>query len=141
MWYFCLLQLMHIESLKIFCNLVETESFTKAAHINGVTQSAISQQIAVMERLFKSPLVERSKKRFRLTNKRQTAFQLRQTNHPDLRSNAQPFAAGEGHHRRQHGVATVYSIGLHDLPPYVKKFMRSYPTVNVQVESPRQPGL
>jgi DNA-binding transcriptional LysR family regulator len=31
-------------------------------------------------------------------------------------------------------VATIYSIGLHDLPPYVKKFMRSYPTVNVHVE-------
>ncbi len=31
-------------------------------------------------------------------------------------------------------MATIYSIGLHDLPPYVKKFMRSYPTVNVHVE-------
>ncbi len=31
-------------------------------------------------------------------------------------------------------VATIYSIGLHDLPPYVKKFMKSYPTVNVHVE-------
>ena len=31
-------------------------------------------------------------------------------------------------------VATIYSIGLHDLPPYIKKFMKSYPTVNVHVE-------
>jgi len=31
-------------------------------------------------------------------------------------------------------VATIYSIGLHDLPPYIKKFMQSYPTVNVHVE-------
>jgi DNA-binding transcriptional LysR family regulator len=31
-------------------------------------------------------------------------------------------------------VATIYSIGLHDLPAYIKKFMRSYPTVNVHVE-------
>jgi len=31
-------------------------------------------------------------------------------------------------------VATIYSIGLHDLPPYIKKFMRSYPTVNIHVE-------
>src|SRR5207302_1653037 len=31
-------------------------------------------------------------------------------------------------------IATIYSIGLHDLPPYVKKFMKSYPTVNVHVE-------
>ncbi|MGH7942628.1 MAG: LysR family transcriptional regulator substrate-binding protein, partial [Limisphaerales bacterium] len=31
-------------------------------------------------------------------------------------------------------VATIYSIGLHDLPPYIKRFMKNYPTVNVHVE-------
>ena len=31
-------------------------------------------------------------------------------------------------------VATIYSIGLHDLPPYVKRFLKAYPTVNIHVE-------
>ena len=31
-------------------------------------------------------------------------------------------------------VATIYSIGLHDLPPYLKKFLKLFPTVNVHVE-------
>jgi DNA-binding transcriptional LysR family regulator len=31
-------------------------------------------------------------------------------------------------------VATIYSIGLHVLPPYVKRFLKSYPSVNVHVE-------
>ena len=31
-------------------------------------------------------------------------------------------------------MATIYSIGLHDLPPYIKKFLKNYPTVNVHVE-------
>ena len=31
-------------------------------------------------------------------------------------------------------VATIYSIGLHDLPAYVKKFMQHYSTVNVHIE-------
>jgi LysR family transcriptional regulator, transcriptional activator of the cysJI operon len=43
---------MQIESLKMFCDLVETKSFTKTAQINQVTQSAISQQISSLERLF-----------------------------------------------------------------------------------------
>jgi len=34
-------------------------------------------------------------------------------------------------------VATVYSIGLYDLPPYVKRFLKDYPTVKVQVRYPR----
>ena len=58
---------MQIVSLRIFCDLVETESFTKTAQINNVTQSAVSQQMSMMEREFKSLLVERSKKQFRLT--------------------------------------------------------------------------
>ena len=52
---------MQIESLKVFCDLAETESFTKAAQINNVTQSAVSQQISSLEREFKSVLIERSK--------------------------------------------------------------------------------
>ena len=31
-------------------------------------------------------------------------------------------------------IATIYSIGLHDLPPYLKNFLKLYPTVNVHVE-------
>uniref|UniRef100_UPI004049F28D LysR family transcriptional regulator substrate-binding protein n=1 Tax=Cephaloticoccus sp. TaxID=1985742 RepID=UPI004049F28D len=31
-------------------------------------------------------------------------------------------------------VATIYSVGLHELPQYIKRFLRSFPTVNVHVE-------
>ena len=65
---------MQIESLKVYCDLAETESFTKAAQINGVTQSAVSQQISSLERTFKSLLIERSKKRFRLTREGQMLY-------------------------------------------------------------------
>ena len=65
---------MQIESLKMFCDLAETESFTKAAQINNVTQSAVSQQISSLERAFKSLLIERSKKKFRLTREGQTLY-------------------------------------------------------------------
>lgn len=34
-------------------------------------------------------------------------------------------------------VATIYSIGLHDLPPYLKKFLKAHQTVNVHVEYQR----
>ena len=34
-------------------------------------------------------------------------------------------------------VATVYSIGLHELPPYIKQFMKSHPQVRVHIEYSR----
>ena len=48
---------MQIENFKIFADLVETRSFSKAAKLNGITQSAVSQQTRAMERLFKELLI------------------------------------------------------------------------------------
>jgi DNA-binding transcriptional LysR family regulator len=31
-------------------------------------------------------------------------------------------------------VATIYSIGLHELPVYVKRFLKTHPGVNVHVQ-------
>src|SRR2546421_2230226 len=125
---------MQIESLKVFCDLAETESFTKAAQINNVTQSAVSQQISSLERLFKSLLIERSKKKFRLTREGQVLYEY---------SKQIISTYGALQHKLQEikdiisgtiRVATIYSIGLHDLPPYMKKFLKAYPTVHVHVE-------
>src|SRR5882757_2859032 len=125
---------MQIESLKVFCDLAETESFTKAAHINNVTQSAVSQQISSLEKQFKSLLIERSKKKFRLTREGQVLYefskQIMQA-YDSLQSKLQEIKDIISGTIR---VATIYSIGLHDLPQYVKRFLKSYPTVNVHVE-------
>jgi len=125
---------MQIETLKAFCDLAETESFTKAAQINQVTQSAVSQQISSMERLFKSLLIERSKKKFRLTREGQVLYdyskQIIQT-YDSLFNKLQEIKDIISGTIR---VATIYSIGLHELPPYLKKFLKAYPTVNVHVE-------
>jgi DNA-binding transcriptional LysR family regulator len=125
---------MQIESLKVFCDLTETESFTKAAQINKVTQSAVSQQISSLERQFKSLLIERSKKKFRLTREGQVLYdyskQIIQT-YDSLENRLQEIKDIISGTIR---VATIYSIGLHDLPPYLKKFLKTYPTVNVHVE-------
>jgi DNA-binding transcriptional LysR family regulator len=125
---------MQIESLKVFCDLAETESFTKAAQINHVTQSAVSQQISSLERLFKSLLIERSKKRFRLTREGQVLYDYSKQMialYDALQNKLQEIKDIVSGTIR---VATIYSIGLHDLPPYIKKFLKSYPTVNVHVE-------
>ncbi len=125
---------MQIESLKVFCDLAETESFTKAAQINDVTQSAVSQQISSLEKQFKALLIERSKKKFRLTREGQVLYdyskQIIQT-YDSLRHKVQEIKDIVSGSIR---VTTIYSIGLHDLPPYIKKFLKAHPTVNISVE-------
>jgi len=124
---------MQIESLKMFCDLAETESFTKAAQMSQVTQSAISQQISSLEKKFNSLLVERSKKKFGLTREGQVVYQFSKqilATHEALQSKFQEIKSIVSGTIR---LATIYSIGLHDLPPYVKRFLKAYPTVNMHV--------
>src|SRR5512140_1208832 len=107
---------MQIESLKVFCDLAETESFTKAAQINSVTQSAVSQQISSLERIFKALLIERSKKRFRLTREGQVLYEHSKNviqTYDQLHSRLEEIKEIISGTIR---IATIYSIGLHDLP-------------------------
>jgi DNA-binding transcriptional LysR family regulator len=125
---------MQIESLKVFCDLAETKSFTKAAQINSVTQSAVSQTISALERRFKSLLIERSKKNFRLTPEGEVVYDYSKRillTCDALQSKLQEIENVVSGNIR---VATIYSIGLHVLPPYVKQFLQRYPSVNVHVE-------
>jgi len=50
---------MHIETLKVFRDLVDLQSFSLAAERNFITQSAVSQQIKTLEDRFKRRLLER----------------------------------------------------------------------------------
>ena len=52
---------MHIETLKVFCDVVETGSFSVAASQNFITQSAVSQQLRALEAKYRCKLLERSR--------------------------------------------------------------------------------
>jgi DNA-binding transcriptional LysR family regulator len=125
---------MQFESLKVFCDLAETESFTRTAQVNHVSQSAVSQTISALERHFSSRLIERSKKNFRLTSEGEVLYNYG-------KELLQTYAAIQGRMQEiKHVIsgeirlAAVYSLGLHDLPPYIKRFMRDCPKVKIHVE-------
>ncbi len=125
---------MHIENFKIFSDLVDSQSFSKAAKMNGITQSAVSQQLRAMERHFNTLILDRSQKQFRLTREGEKLhesakeilhlYQKMQSELQELKK----VISGTIH------ISTIYSIGLHELPPFVKRFLKEYPTVNVRVE-------
>lgn len=125
---------MQIQAFKVFRDLVETASFSQAAALNEITQSAVSQQIRSLERQFKTVLIERGKKNFSLTPEGVAFLEasreiLNIYNGLGARINElQNIVAGPLR------IATVYSIGLHELPPYLKRFRVLYPDVDARVE-------
>ena len=130
---------MQVETLKIFCDLVETKSFSQAAEVNFVTQSAVSQQVRGLEEKFRRRLLERLRggREVCLTEDGQAFYE-------ECRSVLDAYSRLEERMRTQTGmvsgtvrVATVYSVGLHELPPAVRRFMALYPEAKIDLEYSR----
>ena len=125
---------MYLETLKIFCDLSELLSFSKTAEKNVLSQSAVSQQLAQLELLHKCQLINREKRPIELTREGQLFYRAAREileRYEQLKNelNMMHSAAGS-----RMNVAAIYSIGMHTLPEYVKKFMINYPKVNVHIE-------
>lgn len=125
---------MHIETLRIFCDLADSRSFSKTAEKHLLSQSAVSQQLAQLELAHKCQLVTRKRRPIELT----AAGQLFYTAAKDilerydlLRSELNTLKTTT---ETRINIAAIFSIGMHSLPDYVKKFMVSYPNVNVHIE-------
>ena len=125
---------MHIENFKIFSDLVESESFSRAAKLNGITQSAVSQQLRSMERHFKVLIVDRSQKQFRLTQEGKLLYDSSKEIlhlYERLDCEIQEMRKVISGNIK---LSTIYSVGLHELPNYLKTFMQDFPSVNVHIE-------
>ncbi|MGA2071015.1 MAG: LysR family transcriptional regulator [Sedimentisphaerales bacterium] len=125
---------MHIETLRIFCDLADLRSFSKTADKHLVSQSAVSQQVAQLEIEHKCQLLNRQKRPLELTAAGEIfyraardmvdRYELLKSEMNTLKQSAQSRV----------NVGAIYSIGMHTLPEYLKKFMVKKPTVNVHVE-------
>jgi len=128
---------MQIQSFKVFSDLAETASFSRAAAINGITQSAVSQQMRAIEQRYHVKLIERGRKNFSLTPEGRAFLEASREILGTLEGlgsriqKLQNVVAGELR------IATVFSIGLHELPPCLKVFRRRFPEVDVRVEYQR----
>jgi DNA-binding transcriptional LysR family regulator len=130
---------MHIETLKVFCDLVDLQSFSLAAERNFVTQSAVSQQIRSLEDKFKRRLLERVRGRrdVKLTSAGEVFY--REARHVlDSYDHLQESLRGiVGKIGGTVKVSTIYSVGLHELPGKVREFMSKYPTAKIDLEYTR----
>jgi DNA-binding transcriptional LysR family regulator len=129
---------MHIETLKTFCDLIETGSFSKAATLNFISQSAVSQQIQQLERRFDQQLIERGRRRGIVPTEAGRLLYLESKEILErFRAVEQSLRANSDVVTGTIRVATVYSVGLHELPSYIKLFIKEHPQVKVHIEYSR----
>ncbi len=125
---------MHIETLKVFCDLAELLSFSKTAEKNLLSQSAVSQQLAQLELTHKCQLIDRRKRPIELTKEGHLLYQAAKDvldRYEQLTNQLNALKSSTGD---RVNVAAIFSIGMHTLPSYVKKFMVWHPKVNIHIE-------
>lgn len=125
---------MKIEFLKIFCDVIDVGSLSRAAALNGLSQPAVSQQLAKLEQTFGTPLISRSGG---LPVPTQAGTALYERAREILRHYERMFgevrsaaAAISGALR----VGTIYSVGFYLLNTCIRQFLQAHPEVNLQVE-------
>jgi DNA-binding transcriptional LysR family regulator len=125
---------MQIETLKVFCDLVESRSFSRAAVRNFITQSAVSQQVKNLETRFETQLLRRDGKSVTPTPAGRIFYERSRTildSFEHMKLEMKSIGQDMGGSVR---VAAIYSVGLHELSVVVKTFLRIYPKVNLHVE-------
>lgn len=125
---------MNLKSLKVFCDIVSRRSFSRAAEVNGISQSGASQVVSHLESRLGVQLIERSKRPLVPTREGQVFYD-------GCRKLIARYDALEDEVRTLHHdvagrvrVAAIYSVGLHHMSRYVQEFMSRHPKANVRLE-------
>ena len=125
---------MHVETLRLYCDVVRLRSFSRGAEQSFVSQSAASQAVQQLEAQLGVVLIDRTKRPFVVTPEGETFYAAcRGILDAWDKAKADVTAVKQ----RVAGlvrVAAIYSVGLHDVSRPMQQFMSLYPEARVQLE-------
>ncbi len=125
---------MHIETLRLYCNVIQRQNFSRGAADSGVTQSAASQAIRQLEEELRVILLDRSKRPFAITAEGEKFYKSCRDllegfeRVRDEIANDKRLIAGTVR------VAAIYSVGLHDMGVQMERFRTLLPRARVRLE-------
>jgi DNA-binding transcriptional LysR family regulator len=123
---------MNIDTIRIFCDVVLHQSFSRGASVNDVSQSAATQSIHRLEQYLGVQLVDRSRRPFILTPEGQICydgFRSLLESYDTLVSKVQTL------NNKESGViklGSVYSVGPYNLNDTIREFLKVSPKIKIQ---------
>ena len=125
---------MHLETLRLYCDVVRHRSFSRGAAQNVVSQSAASQAMQQLEAELGVALLDRTKRPFVVTPEGQAFYEACRGLLESWEKAKAEIAAVKARVDGTVRVAAIYSVGLHDVSRNVQRFMSLYPEARVQLE-------
>jgi DNA-binding transcriptional LysR family regulator len=122
------------EDCKLFRDVVHAKSLSRAAQLNGISQSAATQHVQDLEKRLGTELFDRSTRPLGLTQAGRLYAELCR----DVLRREEDFTAAlEEIRNSSEGtirVASIYSIGLSEMGPLREQFQKLNPGATVHVE-------
>lgn len=121
-------------SLRIFCDIVERRSFSRAADDNGISQSSASQVVHHLEERLGVQLLDRSKRPFVLTPEGEryyTGCRHLVKQHQELEEEIRTL---HDETARRLSVAAIYSVGLAHMSAFMRRVSAKYPSAQVRLD-------
>jgi DNA-binding transcriptional LysR family regulator len=125
---------MRLETIKVFCDLINSGSFSKAAEANDLSQPTVSRFVHQLEERLGCQLVDRSTRPLQLTVLGRAYYEgckrlLEQYTELEL-----SLRQAQGERALTVRVAAIYSVGLGDMGQCVERFEADNPNAKVQME-------
>jgi DNA-binding transcriptional LysR family regulator len=119
--------------LRAFVAVVETGSVTRAAHLLGLTQAAVSQQLKRLEEMFGVELFDRSNRALRTSADGERLLPHAQSM---LAMNDTVWGLmSKPHYEGALRVGVPHDVVEPNIPPVLKRFDRAWPRVHVTLTS------
>ncbi|WP_372965502.1 LysR family transcriptional regulator [Marinobacter sp.] len=125
---------MDTNSLKAFLTIVDQGSFSEAAETLHLTQPAVSKRLAVLENQLGSRLIERGHREIRLTDAGARLLPHARTILDEIHNARVALSSNDGTISGELNIIASHHIGLHHLPNWLRRFVRDYPEVTVNLQ-------
>jgi DNA-binding transcriptional LysR family regulator len=124
---------MDTQNLSAFIEVANSHSFSIAAEKLFLTQPAISKRIAALEQQVGKKLFDRIGRTVTLTEAGKILLPRAQCIMQEVKETRQQLADMSGTVGGSLQLATSHHIGLHKLPPLLRRFKQKYADVNLQL--------
>ena len=125
---------MRLEYLKIFTDLARSRSFSQTAHMNGVSQSAVSQAVGQLEKRLGVILVDRSTRPLNLTPPGKAFWEGCSKLLEDYRELEASLGRAAASIATSVRVTAIYSVGMRDMSLYIERFSATHEGAEVRLE-------
>jgi len=121
-------------NLSAFLAVADSGSFSRAAEQLHITQPAVSKRIALLEQQLDARLFDRIGRHVTLTEAGRALKPRAELVLQTLTDTRRALGKLSGQVRGRLSMATSHHIGLHRLPPVLRRFTKAYPGVALDID-------